>query len=55
MKKTQAFYLICFLLFLSFKGMGQVSGRETLHIVSYNILDGFDSQTDTCRRARFVA
>lgn len=35
--------------------MGQVSGRETLHIVSYNILDGFDSLTDTCRRSRFVA
>lgn len=55
MKKTQTFYWIGLLLFLSFKGMEPVSARETLHIVSYNILDGFDSQTDTCRRARFVA
>lgn len=55
MKKTQTFYLIGLLLFLSFKGMEAVSARETLHIVSYNILDGFDSQTDTCRRSRLVA
>lgn len=55
MKKTQTFYLIGLLLLLSFKGMEPVSARETLHIVSYNILDGFDSQTDTCRRSRFVA
>lgn len=34
--------------------MGQVSEGKPLHILSYNILDGFDRQQDTSRRARFV-
>ena len=54
MKKTHAYYLFLFLLFLSGKVAGQVSEGKPLRIFSYNILDGFEQQQDTSRRERFI-
>lgn len=40
MKKTPVYYLFLFLLFLSAKGMGQVSDGKPLHIFSYKLPGG---------------